>query len=192
MPAFKPQNPDDWGRLDWQMLRFGYVTLYSSTDLLDRNRAWLRAEGYRDIVIDLRGCAGTAEVMEYVNRALGFPGTSGGSLDGIDDWMYNFIEGEYGADPNAAATSITILGFDAFRRTDARAATILIEIFGRHASRALMFGHRMPVLVHSADPNLQLGPMGGEDPHWNHGQWDTQPGVRDTFLTESSATPPDE
>jgi len=170
MPPFRPRDLSEQRRLDWRMLRFGWVTLFRQEAVLDRTLEWLRGEGYREIRMDARPGRTEADMYESVTNALGLPGPCG-NFDGLDDWLYDFIEGHYGADPDAAATSIAILGFDSFVRTDPRAAGDLLELLGRHAAHALMFGHRLLILVQSNDPDIELGPVGGREPYWNEAEW---------------------
>jgi len=171
MTAFRPRDPSNCDRPDWFMLRFGPVTKFYSRDVLERTRAWLRAEGYREIEVDSSSWRSADDLHASIASAFAFPDWYGRNFDALDDLMYDFVEGGYAADPRADATAIVVLGFDAFARTTPEAAHVFLHILARHVPRALMHGHRLLVLVQSDDPRLEIAAVGGFEPRWNQAEW---------------------
>jgi hypothetical protein len=171
MACFRPRDASNYERPDWSMLRNGPVTKFHSRDVLDRTRTWLRAEGYREIDMDARPWGNADDLIASVRTAFSLPESTGRGFDALDDLMYDFVEGAYGADPKAEATAIVVLGFDAFARAAPDAAHVFLHILARHVPRALMHGHRLLVLVQSDDPRLEIAAVGGHEPRWNDAEW---------------------
>jgi RNAse (barnase) inhibitor barstar len=169
MPPFPRDEPST--AIDYQLIRFGVVTLFWRERLFDDACSELRALGYQVIDIDVVAFRDVQALLIAIGEALDFPSYYGRNLDALSDCVGDVANFAYGSDPDSTGTVIAFRHYDRIVRADARRAEAVLEIFTARARDALLIGHRMLVLVQSDDPDVSFGPLGAQPASWNEREW---------------------
>ncbi len=158
---------------DWDLLRFGVVTLYWREDLFDDAMRDLRELGYKLIEIDTLAALDHRSLLATIGKSLDFPDYYGVNLDALHECLLDVAWFQYGADAESAGTVIAFRHYDSFRSHSSAAAESILDILAAVARDALLIGHRMIVLVQSDDPDISFGPLGAQSARWNQREWFT-------------------
>lgn len=164
MAAF---SEDDDDRLDWELLKYGAVTLYCRRELFDRDIDWLRNDGYGVHFID---CSDASTFTAQMTRALRFKENYGyepwgGSLDALTD-AFRHLD----------FTCVVGIAFCFFRldilaAANRRLVQRLLDIIETESRDSLLLGHRLLALGQSANPNLRFDLIGARSVTWNRQEW---------------------
>lgn len=160
MAAFDPDLDPHADRLDWRLLRAGFVVRYRQPPVLAASVAWLREHDYQIVSLDAGAWDDAAAMHRDLAAALGFPDYYGKNLDALNDCLGEVATYTYGSNKDTAGLVLVLDRFDRFFRADPRAAQALLDIFASHARVASLIGHRMLGLVRSDDPDLELSAVG--------------------------------
>ena len=90
MPPFT-NNPDDWQRLDWHILRYGGIALYWRKEYLTDDVRWFASQNYDMYEVDCARWLSEHETYADIGRVLRFSewwGPSWGhNSDALDDCL---------------------------------------------------------------------------------------------------------
>jgi hypothetical protein len=162
MPPFRP---DEFGRIDYQLMQNSPVALYHSPAILGEHAAELEALGYRCPALEARGWDTEERLHDDFARVLDFPDYYGRNLDALNDCLWDLpYDGRTGI-------GLVITGYDTFAARFPRVAWDVLDIIGHNSRDALLVGNRLLALVQSDDPRLHFEPVGGTAPTWNFREW---------------------
>ncbi len=156
MGAFK-RTYTDLQRFDFALLRDGPVILYDDRAELDKACAWLRKHDYTFYLLDCKQwrSSGTLQEDFYSRVATAL------SIADCDDDRDAFRDCLYYLEvPDKGGVVIVFSNYDAFVRRAPGYAHDILGILTEISRFNLLFGRRLIVLVHSADPYLELEPVG--------------------------------
>lgn len=170
-------KPEDWQRLDWQILRDGGIALYWRPEYLADDVRWFASQNYDIYDFDCGRWVYEDEMYSDIGRVLRFSewwGPEWGrNLDALDDCLTDLPIGDSGGavlvlhkfDRYAFGSGSTLMdsGF--------RYAELLLDVMARACRLFLLNGRRFIVLVQTEDPQLKLGMLGGISPVWNRREW---------------------
>lgn len=160
MAVFK-NNPDEWQRLDWQILQNGWTSLYWQKRILDKDLEWFKKEKYNVVDFDCTKWADTNQIHKDLKKLLNFPDYYGENFDALNDCLSNIEVDETGI----------VVVFRHFQLVDKGIAHILLDIFARNSRLHNLFGRRFMTLVHVDNPNYQIDPVGATPVLWNGAEW---------------------
>ena len=127
----------------------------------------LVALGYLVHRIDARArepfFTGLTEALRFLENFGYAPWT--GNLDALNDAFREVLFGDH------RGVAFAFHRFDALYRVDPRLARVTLDILEASARDHLLFGHRLLAVVHSDDPDLDLGLLGGRGATWNRQEW---------------------
>lgn len=158
-------DPSELGRLDWQLLQNGPVTLYLRRAVLDPDVAWLGEHAYTVVEFDCFAWADDEDMHEALAETLSFPAYYGKNLDALNDCLTDLHV------PAESGLVLVFLRFDAFASRQRKVAQALLDILANGARRSLLFGRRLLVLVQSDDPRIAFEPVGATAAGWNRKEW---------------------
>jgi hypothetical protein len=81
------ENPEEWQRLDWQLLKNSPITLYFSPSVLERDLGWFAEHGDRVVSLRVAGDASREDVLVELGKLLDFPDYYGRNLDAFNDCL---------------------------------------------------------------------------------------------------------
>lgn len=154
MAAFSDED-QTWNRVDWRLLQVGAVSLYHRSDLLDEHTGWLKGHGYRVVGMDAANWPDRAVALREIGRALDFPRHYTRHPGALNRCLGNLDL------PDSGGLALVFHGFDAFHRADPLAAWQILDTVEYRSRQFLLTGKRLLALVHVADENLRLPPIGG-------------------------------
>lgn len=159
-----PFSENDAGRLDWQLMQNGAVTLYFQTAILKEDLAWLREHGYQIENIDCRDLVGFQHQMSRVfkfKEQFGYDEWTG-NLDALNDAFGIAFEG---------GLVFCFIRFDLLKAASPDLAQGILDIIESNSRYNLLLGRRLMALVQSDDPRIQFGPLGANAANWNRQEW---------------------
>lgn len=154
--------------LDFLLVKNGFVTLFCQRTILDETVTWLRDSGYRVAYVDASSWLSQSDMHRDIAEVLKFPGYYGSNLDSLNDCLGDVAVQSYGWSGSDTGLVLVIDGYDEFAERDEDTAHRLLDTYARQAAYAALFGYRLMCLVRSADPWLQIGPVGGTPVTWNY------------------------
>lgn len=160
-----PDDPEEWQRLDWQLLRNSPIAPYHSPSILEQDIAWLRSHAYRIDDTALGAAMTEAAFHTLIACELDFPEYYGRDLDALNDCLSDL---DISMDGGRA---LVLRSFDAFSRQHAALAHGLLDILATNARRFLLTGRRLLVLAQSADPEITFDAVGATPVVWNPREW---------------------
>jgi RNAse (barnase) inhibitor barstar len=158
-------DPEEWQRLDWQLLQNSSVILYFSPSVLERDTAWFENHDYRVLSLDTGPCSSSEDLLVALAGLLSFPHYFGRNLNAFDDCLSDVEM------PEEGGLVLVLRNFHAFAKAFPAAAHALLDISASNTRRFLLTGRRFLVLVHSADPRLTFEPVGSTAVTWNPQEW---------------------
>jgi hypothetical protein len=172
MPFFN-NAPDDWQRLDWQILRDGGVHLYWRREYLIEDTKWLANHDYDVLELACETWASQDEMFSDFARVLRLPDYFGRNFDALDECIADLPLTE-----NLGAV-IVLTRFDAYAAGAGSApmprlkneAEVVLDIIASASRFHLLNGNRLLALVQTDDPELRCGAIGGHSPQWNRREW---------------------
>jgi hypothetical protein len=122
VPPFR-NDPAEWQRIDWQLLRTGSVTLFWKIEVLDETVRWLSENDYRIHELDASGWTSTDTALNALADALNFPDYFGHNFNALADCMGDVAVFSYGSDENSMGTEIALTHFDLYAERELDALT---------------------------------------------------------------------
>jgi hypothetical protein len=107
--------------------------------------------------------AGLTEALRFHENFGYTPWT--GNLDAVNDAFREVLFGDH------RGVVFAFHSFDALHRAELHLAQGTLDILEASARDHLLFGHRLLAVVHSDDPDLDLGSLGGRGATWNRREW---------------------
>ena len=154
-------NPDEWQRLDWQILQNGWTSLYWQENILDKDLDWFKKEKYNIVYFDCTKWTDTNQIHNDLKKQLDFPDYYGENLNALNDCL---------SDIEIKETSL-VIAFRHFQTIDKDIAHSLLDIFARNSRLHNLFGKRLLTLVQVDNPNYQIDPIGSSSVLWNGAEW---------------------
>lgn len=170
MPSFDPQA-QFFDEPDWQLLQNSSVHLFWQEDVLAEALLELTAYGYRPHTFDAEEWAADEDMLVAVGQALSFPDYYGRSLDAFSDCLSDVARYDYGASPSDRGTLLAVRRYDTFTERSPRTAQVFLDIFANEARTGALVGHRMLLLIQTADPRASYAPVGATPVMWNPREW---------------------
>ncbi len=160
MTAFK-DNPEEWQRLDYQILQNGWTSLYWQQDILVLDIGWFKNEDFKIIEIDCINWTESNTFLIELGRLLDFPDYYGKNLDAFNDCLSDIeIDGKG-----------TVVVFRHFDHIENKFAHTLLDIFADNSRRHILFGKKLLTLIQVDNPNYQIDPIGSSPVLWNGAEW---------------------
>jgi len=171
--SFFSNSPDDWQRLDWQILRDGGIQLYWRREYLIEESQWFAKHDYDLFEFACETWESQDSMFSDFARTLRLPDYFGRNFDALDECIADLplTENRGGVivltrfDAYAAGAGSTPMG-----RVENEAQAVL-DIIARASRFHLLNGNRLVALVQTDDPQLRFGAIGGASPRWNHREW---------------------
>lgn len=172
MPFFN-NTPDDWQRLDWQILRDGGIHFYRRSEYLIEDTKWLANHDYDLFEFGCQSWTSQDDMFSDFARVLRLPDYFGRNFDALNECIADLPITE-----NRGA-AIVLARFDAYaggagsaptQRMMNEAETVL-DIIASASRFHLLNGNRLVALVQTDDPELRFGVLGGNTPVWNRREW---------------------
>jgi len=160
MAAFE-NKPDEWQRLDWQILQNGWISLYYQTSVLDNDLNWFKTENYK--IADFDCTKWTDENILHIDikKKLGFPDYYGENFNALNDCLSGLEVKEPGL----------VIVFRNFQNLDIGIAHDLLDIFALNSRQHMLFGEKLLTLVQVDNPNYQIDPVASSPVLWNGAEW---------------------
>jgi hypothetical protein len=171
--SFFGNNPEDWERLDWQILRDGAIHLYWRSEYLAEDERWFADHGYRLYRFDCSTWTSSDEMFADFGRVLEFPDWWGRNINALDECMADLAIG------TGAGAALLLSNFDIYFFGSGAAtlmsgrieAEVVLDIISRASQFQLLNGRRLVALIQTKDPKLHIGKLGGMAPCWNRREW---------------------
>ena len=87
MATFK-NNPDEWQRLDWAILKNGSASLYWKMEILETDLTWFKSNNYSIVVFDCKTWTSENEMHKQLKSKFIFPDYYGENWDALNDYNY--------------------------------------------------------------------------------------------------------
>jgi len=159
--AIFENNPDEWQRLDWQILQNGWASLYCQQNILNKDLDWLKNEKYNIVDLDCTKWTDTNQIHKHLKKQLDFPDYYGENLNALNDCLSDLEINEPGL----------VIVFRHFQSVEKDIAHGLIDIFARNSRLHNLFGKRLLTLVQVDNPSYQIDPVGSSPVLWNGAEW---------------------
>ena len=159
--AFFKDTPDEWQKLDWQILQNGWASLYWQQSVLEKDIDRLRKEGYRVVDFDCSGWNDINLMHKDLREILSFPGYYGENLDALNDCLAYIEITEPGL----------VIVFYHFQTIDRKTAHGLLDVFANNSRLQMLVGKRLFTLVQVDDAAYEIGEVGASFVLWNRTEW---------------------
>lgn len=152
--------------LDYQLA--GGPVLFWSRDVLRESTDWLDDHGYEVVTLSVAMWRDKERMHDDFSQALNFPAHYGRNFDALNDCLSDAVIGEYRSSPSDVGLVVVLTGFDEFSRSARESAHVVLNILHRQATYAMLFGHRVLLLIQSDDRNLAIEPVDAVPSRWNN------------------------
>lgn len=159
------QEPEDFQRLDYELLLNGSITLYFRPDYLAEDASWLKAHDYRLDSFDCSAWDSEETMYEALATTLEFPEYFGRNLDAVNDCLSDIEVSEDGG------RAFIFHRYDVFAAKMPKVAWQLLNIVQNNSWHFLLLGRRLMTLVQSNDPGIRFEPVGVIHVSWNRREW---------------------
>jgi RNAse (barnase) inhibitor barstar len=153
--------PDDFDRLDWEILRNGPAYLYFSREVLAEHVAWFEQHGYRVQVFDCSTWTSEEVFHKQMNQAFRFPDYYGHNLIAFEECFHGIDV------PDNGGLALVLTSFDAFAKRFSDDAWDVLNIVALVSRYVLLMGKRLVVLIQSDDEDISIDKIGGRSPATN-------------------------
>jgi len=159
------QDPDEWQRLDWQLLQNSAIALYFQNALLEEDVAWLATHDYRVLALRAGACHTPQDLLVELGKLLEFPDYYGRNLNAFNDCLSDVEV------PQTGGLALVLHQFDSFVRLEPSFAQAVLDICANNFRRFLLTGRRFVVLVQTDAPRITFEPVGASAVTWNRREW---------------------
>jgi len=156
MAAFK-NEPEEWQRLDWMILRNGWACLYSKPEFLLIDVSWFRKERYRVVEFDCSTWKDDEVMHADLKRRFRFPDAYGNNLNALRDSLTE-------VSVIGAGLVVVLHHFDA---VDKKTGQAVLEIFAENARFHLLLAERIITLIQVDDAQVRYDAVGAIPVFWN-------------------------
>jgi RNAse (barnase) inhibitor barstar len=160
MQYFK-NEPDEWQRLDWEILQKGWTSLYFREDFLYEDIQWLSDEKYNVIQFNCQIWLSDNEMHDDLKEKLEFPDYYGKNFNALNDCLH---------DLEISGTGLVVV-FQHLDKIEMDVAETLIDIFAINSRLHLLFGNRLFTLIQVNNPKTIFKPTGATPVNWNNREW---------------------
>jgi RNAse (barnase) inhibitor barstar len=157
--AFFTNN--DFGRLDFQLLQSGSITMYWRGDVLAGDLKWFEEHEYRIDQFDCSEWDNKESLLLAIGEGLKFPDHFGQNLDALNDCLSDLEI------PEASGRVIVLRDFDNVSDAMPAVAGVVLDILATNARRFLLFGRRLIIFIQSNNPRIAYASVGAESVGWN-------------------------
>lgn len=164
MTAFS-NVPEEWQRLDWQLLQNSPIALYHSAQVLAQDMKWFETAGYTVLSLPADNWASLGELLDALAQLLRFPAYFGRNLNALNDCLSDIEV------PQESGLVVVLPEFQRFASSCPSEAQAVLDIFADASRSFLLTGQRFLVLVHSSDPAISFEPVGATPVIWNPSEW---------------------
>ena len=164
MACFR-NEPEEWQRLDYLILREGSIYLYFQNSVLNESIQWLESSGYQINEFDTAKWETEESMHDDFAATLSFPDYYGKNLDALNDCMSDVEI------PFDGGRAMVFRGYDRFNSRFPRTAQIVLDIFDETSRQRMVFGERLVGLVQSNDPAILFDQTGRYFARWNGREW---------------------
>ena len=158
-------EPEDFQRLDWDLLQNGAVSLYFQPQVLAADVDWLKDHEYRVDTFDCSLWVDQSEMHQAFAYQLEFPNYYGRNLDALNDCMSDLEIRDH------SGRALVFNRYDSFAAKFPHVAWSVLNIMESNSRNLLLFGKRLIILVQSDDPAISFEPVGGRGVGWNRREW---------------------
>ncbi|HET6934610.1 MAG TPA: barstar family protein [Candidatus Angelobacter sp.] len=189
--ALFTNSPEDWERLDWQILRDGGIALYWRPEYLSDDLQWLKANRYDVYDFACEEWSSEDQMYSGMERILRFSDwwgpEWGHNLDALDDCLTDLpIPADGGAVLVFHQFNLYASGSgSALMHSGRTEAEALLDVMAGISRFMLLNSKRFIVLVHTEDPSIQIGLLGGASPVWNRREWLNRNRTPESSLSDS-------
>ena len=170
MASFK-NDPADFNRLDYSLLKNGSINLYYKKEILKADIEWFKKAEYRIVEINTDEWVDESAFHKCVGKSLGYS-CVGGNLNCFRDHV-----GELDI-PQKSGMLIVLMNFDKFYSKNKELADIVIDIIAEESRFHMLFGNRLITMLQLNNPKIELPSVGAMTIGWNSKEWfDTSKGV---------------
>lgn len=141
MASFDRGDPELPGRLDWQILQNGSISLCLDQDIFLKICAWFRNQGYFIYDFDCSLWKTELDFHKSVSQTFKFPEYYGENLDALNDCL---IDIEI---PLTSGALIAFKHYDIFAKHNAQFSNDVLDILANQTRRFLLFGQRLIILL---------------------------------------------
>ena len=171
--AFFNNTPEDWKRLDWQILRDGGIQLYWRREYLVQETKWFAVHNYDVYEFACDTWSSPEAMFSDLGRVLRLPDWWGQNVNALDDCMDDLPLTE------SRGAVMVLTNFDVYAAGSGSAlmhsgrpeAEVILDILAQASRFHLLNGRRLVVLVQTNDPKLRIPELGGMTPQWNRREW---------------------
>jgi RNAse (barnase) inhibitor barstar len=164
MSAFA-NDPSEWQRLDWSLLQNSPIALYHSTNVLDKDIAWLKKNGYVVRSSSSECWESAMALLLALGKTLSFPEHFGGNLDAFNDCLSDLEI------PQDGGFVLVLREFEQVATSFPAEAHAILDILASNSRRFSLTGQRLITLVQSNNPEIQFQPVGATPVQWNPREW---------------------
>jgi RNAse (barnase) inhibitor barstar len=151
------ENGDLWQRLDWLILKNGWVSIYCKNEILEKDIDWFKNEKYSIVIFDCLSWENESEMHRQFKKNFNFPEYYGENLDALSDCL-SYIE---------IYQTGKVIVFKKFDKINHSLQFHLLDIFADCARKQLLFGNRFLILVQVVNPNFEIKSIGATPLIWN-------------------------
>lgn len=158
-------EPEEFQRLDWELLQNGAITLYFRPQVLAADVEWLKDHGYRVDAFDCSAWIGISEMHDALSSELEFPRYYGRNLAALNDCIGDIEI------PDEGGRALVFNKYDSFAASLPQVAWSILDIMESNSRQLLLFGKRLIILAQSDDPAISFDRVGGRAVMWNNREW---------------------
>jgi hypothetical protein len=164
-------SPEDWQRLDWEILRDGGIALYWRPEYLAEDVRWLASQNYRVSEFDCTHWNNESEMFSNIGRELAFSECR--NFAALDDDLSDLPIREEGG------MVLVFRNFHAYATgpgsvslpSGGNGAEVLLDVMARASHFHLLNGKRFVTLVQTVNPDYRVQGLGCVSATWNHREW---------------------
>ena len=169
--ALFSNSPDDWQKLDWQILRDGGVALYWRPEYLAEDVQWLVGRNYDVYTFDCEHWASESEMFSDLARAVGF--SKCWDFDAVNDNLSDLpIREDGGVALVFRRFNFYATGAGSALMPGGRAqAEVLLDVMARACRFHLLNGTKFVTLVQTENFEYRAERLGAVSATWNRREW---------------------
>jgi hypothetical protein len=164
-------SPEDWQRLDWEILRDGGIALYRTAQYLSEDVRWLATQNYQVYEFDCSQWNNESAMFYDIARKFAFSECR--NFDALDDHLSDLPI------PEDSGMVLVFRSFNAYAigpgsvslPSGRNGAEVLLDVMARASRFHLLNGKRFVALIQTVNPNYRVQGLGCVSTTWNHREW---------------------